>query len=192
MVSEEQSPVEQNPATVETTPGDTAQAPAAAGADELQQLREQLDEAREQSLRAAAEAQNVRRRAEKDVESARKFAVERFASDLLPVVDNLERALAAASSDAEALQPVLEGIELTYRSFLDALRRHQVEQVDPVGAPFDPQFHEAMSMLESAEAAPNTVLHVMQKGYTLNGRLLRAAMVTVAKGGAAARVDETA
>lgn len=182
---------EQLQADVAETPA--AEADVATLQAELAQAREELTEAREQSLRAAAEAQNVRRRAEKDVESARKFALERFAGELLPVVDNLERALSAIDPENDAVKPLQEGIELTHKSFLDVLKRFQIEQVDPAGEPFDPQRHEAMSMIENPNVEPNTVLHVVQKGYTLNERLLRAAMVMVAKGGEAnKKVDETA
>lgn len=148
---------------------------------ELEAARQDAAEAKDQALRAVAEAQNARRRAEKDVEQARKFALERFAGELLVIVDNLERALDAADSEQEAVKPVLEGIQLTHRSFLDTLAKHKIEQVDPRGEPFDPQFHEAMAMVPNPEVEPNTVIDVMQKGYTLNGRLLRAAMVVVAK-----------
>lgn len=159
--------------------------------DELAQLRDKLAEAEDRALRIAAEAQNQRRRAEKDVESAHKFALEKFAGSLLSVADNLERALASADPGNEAVKPFLEGVELTYKGFLDVLDKFQIEQIDPLGAPFDPQFHEAVSMVDNPNVEPNTVLHVMAKGYTLNGRLLRAAMVVVA-GGAAKRVDTSA
>ena len=92
---------------------------------------------------------------------------------------------------SSALEPLLEGVELTHKTLLDALKRFQVEQIDPLGAPFDPQFHEAVSMVDNPAAEPNSVLHVMQKGFTLSGRLLRAAIVMVAKGGAK-KIDETA
>lgn len=158
---------------------------------EVEQLQQQLAEAKEQVLRAAAEAQNARRRAEREVENAHKYALEKFAAALLPVADNLERALENTDVTADAVKPLAEGVELTYRSFLDVLARFQVEQVNPLGEPFDPQFHEAVSAVPSPDAEPNTVLHVMQKGYTLSGRLLRAAMVVVAKG-AGKKIDETA
>ena len=121
------------------------------------------------------------RRAEQDIEKARKFALERFCGELLPVVDNLERALEATVGDQEILKPIAEGVELTLKSFRDALKKFNVEMVDPEGEPFDPQFHQAMSMVENAEVEPNTVIAVMQKGYTLNGRLVRPAMVMVSK-----------
>src|SRR5690606_214388 len=158
---------------------------------EIEQLKQQLSDATDQTLRTAAEAQNIRRRAEKDVENAHKFALEKFASGLLPVADNLDRALDAADRSNEALRPLIEGVELTAKSLLDVLKRFQIEQIDPLGAPFDPQVHEAVSMADSPTAEPNSVLHVMQKGYTLNGRLLRAAMVVVAKG-SAKKIDENA
>ena len=149
---------------------------------QLEEAQQQLADAKDQAVRAVAESQNVRRRAEKEVENARKFALERFAGEMLGVVDNLERAMDAIDRENEEVKPLLEGIELTHKSLIDALGRHQVSQIDPVGEPFDPQFHEAMSMVPSPDAEPNTVLAVMQKGYTLNGRLLRAAMVVVAQG----------
>ena len=151
--------------------------------DELSQLQEDLLAARDAALRAQADAQNVKRRAEQDVEKARKFALERFASDLLPVVDNLERALEAASGDDEAIKPIAEGVELTLKSFIDVLGKNKVDVVDPQGEPFDPNLHQAITMIENKEVEPNTVTAVMQKGYSLNGRLIRPAMVMVSKGG---------
>ena len=147
------------------------------------QLQEDVAAAREMALRAQADAQNVKRRAEQDVEKARKFALEQFARDLLPVVDNLERALEAASGDDEAVKPIAEGVELTLKSFLDAMKKFNIEVVDPQGEPFDPNLHQAMSMVENNEVEPNSVVAVMQKGYTLNGRLVRPAMVMVSKNG---------
>ena len=151
--------------------------------EELSQLQEDLLAARDAALRAQADAQNVKRRAEQDVEKARKFALERFASDLLPVVDNLERALEAASGDDEAIKPIAEGVELTLKSFIDVLGKNKVDVVDPQGEPFDPNLHQAITMIENKEVEPNTVTAVMQKGYSLNGRLIRPAMVMVSKGG---------
>ena len=116
------------------------------------------------------------------MEKARKFALERFAGELLPVVDNLERALEAAAGDEEILKPISEGVQLTLKSFLDVLGKHHIEMVDPQGEPFDPNLPQAMSMVENNEVEPNTVIAVMQKGYTLNGRLIRPAMVMVSKG----------
>ena len=149
----------------------------------LAQLHEDVADARDAALRAQADAQNVTRRAEQDVEKARKYALERFCSELLPVVDNLERALEATVGDDEIVKPIAEGVELTLKSFQDALKKFNIEAVDPQGEPFDPQLHQAMSMVENGEVEPNTVIAVMQKGYTLNGRLVRPAMVMVSKSG---------
>ncbi|BFM08661.1 nucleotide exchange factor GrpE [Halioxenophilus aromaticivorans] len=150
-------------------------------AAQVADLESQLQEAKEQALRAAAEAQNVRRRAEQDVEKAHKFALEKFAGDMLPVADNLERAVASFEGADDNAKPMLEGVELTLKTLLDALARHKLEAVDPEGQPFDPQLHQAMSMVENPDVEPNTVLNVFQKGYTLNGRLVRPAMVVVSK-----------
>lgn len=147
---------------------------------QIEQLEAQLQAARDAELRAQADAVNVQRRAQTEVEKARKFALERFVGELLPVVDNLERAL-AAGGDSEAAKPIIEGVELTLKSFVDALQKHGVEAVDPTGEPFDPQTAQAMTMVENPDVEPNTVTAVMQKGYTLNGRLLRPAMVIVSK-----------
>lgn len=144
-------------------------------------LQEDLGAAKDAVLRAQADAQNVMRRAEQDVEKARKFALERFCSELLPVVDNLERALESAAGDHEIVKPIAEGVQLTLKSFQDALKKFNIEAVDPAGEPFDPQLHQAMSLVENADVEPNTVIAVMQKGYTLNGRLVRPAMVMVSK-----------
>ena len=149
--------------------------------DALGKLKGDLETAMQDVLYARAETQNVRRRLEKDVQDARNYAATNFARDVLSVADNLDRALAAADTEDEALKPILEGVELTRKSLLDALARHNVEQIDPTGQPFDPEFHEAMAMVPNPSAEPNSVIDVMQKGYTLNGRLLRAAMVVVAK-----------
>lgn len=149
--------------------------------DMVATLQEDVAAARDAALRAQADAQNVKRRAEQDVEKARKFALESFSKELLPVVDNLERALESASGDEEVVKPIAEGVELTLKSFLDALTKFNVAVVDPVGEPFDPNLHQAMSMIENPDAEPNTVLTVLQKGYTLNGRLVRPAMVMVSK-----------
>lgn len=146
----------------------------------LAELQEQLEQAKDQSLRAHADAQNARRRAEKDVENAHKFALEKFSKELLPVVDSLERALETFAQH-DVADAVKEGVEMTLNMFISTLNKFNVEQIDPVGTPFDPQFHEAMSMVPNPDVEPNTVIAVMQKGYMLNGRLVRPAMVMVAK-----------
>lgn len=146
----------------------------------IEKLESDLQAARDAELRAQADAVNVQRRAQTEVEKARKFALERFLGELLPVVDNLERAL-AAGGDSDAAKPIIEGVELTLKSFTDALGKNGVEAIDPTGEPFDPQTAQAITMVENPDVEPNTVTAVMQKGYTLNGRLLRPAMVIVSK-----------
>ncbi|PWC20422.1 nucleotide exchange factor GrpE [Brenneria roseae subsp. roseae] len=145
------------------------------------QLSELQQRERDSVLRARAEADNIRRRAEIDVEKAHKFAVEKFASEMLPVIDNLERALDMADKSNDALASMIEGVELTLKSLLDAVHKFGIEVVSEVNVPFNPEVHQAMTMLESADHQPNYVMMVMQKGYTLNGRLLRPAMVAVSK-----------
>jgi molecular chaperone GrpE len=125
--------------------------------------------------------QNVRRRAERDVENAHKYALDKFTADLLPVVDNLERALGTINADDETQKAVATGVELTLKSFLDVLARFNIEVVDPAGQPFDADLHQAVSMVPNPNSEPNTVIDVFQKGYTLNGRLVRPAMVVVSK-----------
>lgn len=149
--------------------------------DELAKAQSQLAEQHELMLRIKAEAENARRRASQDVEKAHKFALEKFAGDLLPVVDNLERALSFIDRADEAFKGIIEGVELTTKSFLDTVAKYGVNQIDPVGQPFNPELHQAMSIQPSADVPPNTVTFVMQKGYELNGRLLRPAMVGVSK-----------
>ncbi|MDR0217964.1 MAG: nucleotide exchange factor GrpE [Enterobacteriaceae bacterium] len=149
------------------------------------ELEEELKQAqsreRDAILRARAEVDNIRRRAELDVEKAHKFALERFANELLPVIDNLERALESMDSTNETLAPIIEGIELTLKSFIGAVGKFGVEVVGDTNVPFNPDVHQAMTMMESDQHEPNHVMWVMQKGYTLNGRLLRPAMVAVSK-----------
>ncbi|WP_263264467.1 nucleotide exchange factor GrpE [Pseudomonas sp. RIT-PI-S] len=180
-MAEEKTLDEQNP--------DATPAPEATGDDlaaQVQALEEQLAAAKDQSLRVAADLQNIRRRAEQDVEKAHKFALEKFTNDLLPIVDSLERGLELSSSDDEAMRPMREGMQLTLKMFADTLKRYGAEPVDPHGEPFNAEHHQAMAMQESNEVEPNTVLKVFQKGYQLNGRLLRPAMVVVSKPAAAA------
>ncbi len=136
---------------------------------------------RDAQVRAQAEIENIRRRTEIDIEKAHKFALEKFANELLPVIDSLERALEVANKDNPELASMVEGIELTLKSLLDAVRKFGVEVVGDTHVPFNPDVHQAMSMIESADVAPNHVIMVMQRGYTLNGRLLRPAMVAVSK-----------
>lgn len=161
----------------------------------ITELEEQLAAAQDQALRAVADAQNARRRSEQEVAKAHKFALERFANDLLAVVDSLERGLELSSDEDPAIKPMRDGMELTLKLFSDTLARHQVVAVDPHGEPFNPELHQAMSMEERDNVEPNTVIKVFQKGYTLNERLLRPAMVVVSKAPAGATggtIDEQA
>ena len=143
-------------------------------------LEAELEAAKDAALRAQADAMNVQRRADQEIEKARKFALERFCGDLLSVVDNLERAL-ESSGDEQGTAALAEGVELTRKGFMDVLAKYGVETVDPQGEPFDPETAQAMSMVEQPDVEPNSVVAVMQKGYLLNGRLLRPAMVMVSK-----------
>ncbi|MBT4214235.1 MAG: nucleotide exchange factor GrpE, partial [Porticoccaceae bacterium] len=148
--------------------------------DELsgtEELEEQVSKANDQVLRVQAEMQNVRRRAERDVENAHKYALEKFTADLLPVVDNLERAISTIDASDEGQKAVATGLELTLKTFVDVLDRFKIEAVDPAGQPFDADLHQAVSMVPNPDLEPNTVMDVFQKGYTLNGRLVRPAMV---------------
>ncbi|MGG6419488.1 nucleotide exchange factor GrpE [Vibrio cholerae] len=142
---------------------------------------ERLKEQQDSVLRARAEVENMRRRSEQEVDKARKFALSRFAEELLPVIDNLERAIQAADGEVEAIKPLLEGVELTHKTFVDTIAKFGLKEINPHGEAFNPEFHQAMSIQESAEHEPNTVMFVMQKGYELNGRVLRPAMVMVSK-----------
>ena len=148
-------------------------------AAQVEELEQSLAEAKDQALRAAAEAQNVRRRAEQEAEKARKFALEKFVKELLPVVDSLEKALESMQDDASEVHR--EGVSMTLKMQLDVLSKFGVESIEPQGEPFDPQVHEAMAMVPNPELDPNTVMEVMQKGYLLNGRLVRPAMVVVSQ-----------
>lgn len=144
-------------------------------------LEEEIGQLKDQMLRVQAEAANTRRRAEIDVQNAHKFGQEKLIKDLLLVADNLERGLSAIDTDDEAMKAIVEGIELTHKSLIDTLKKHQCEAINPVGEPFDPQNHQAMAMVPNPDVEPNTVIDVMQKGYVLHGRVIRPAMVVVAK-----------
>lgn len=146
--------------------------------DELAKALEEVAQYKEAALRSQADAQNVRRRAEQDVEKAHKFGVEKFAKSIVNVADNLERALTSAPATGES-DPVREGVELTLKDLIETLARFEVKVVDPHGEPFNPELHQAITMVPNPELEPNTVMDVVQKGYTLHGRLLRPAMVVV-------------
>lgn len=164
--------------------------------ESIESLKSKLVEAeaavKDAAIRAQAEIQNIRRRTERDVASAHKFGQEKLIKDMLAVVDSLERGMQMIDEQNEdgadpdkKLKSIKEGSELTLKMFVDALAKHGVVQLDPVGEPFNPEFHEAMSMVENPDAEPNSVMAVMQKGYTLNERSIRAAMVILAKAPAA-------
>ena len=162
---------------------------------ELQQLVERLEaenaDLQDKQLRALAEAQNVRRRAQQDVEKERKFGIERFARDVLSVADNLGRALSALPTDLEELDPALRnvvvGVQATERELQSVLERHGVTRVEALGQPFNAEFHQAMMEIDDPSVPAGTILQEMIPGYLLAGRLLRAAMVAVSKGGPVVR-----
>jgi molecular chaperone GrpE len=171
------------PAAANANPEGAATAAEGASPDErLAAAHAEIESLKDHLLRVQAEAENVRRRAHRDVENAHKFALEKFCAELLPVVDSLEKAVEIArKAEGSEAAAIAEGVELSLRMFLGVMGKAGIEQVDPVGEPFDPQRHEAMAMVPSPHAEPNSVIDVMQKGYLLNGRLVRAAMVVVSK-----------
>ena len=184
-------------------PESAAQPEQAAAPDQsarIAELEAEVAKLKDQALRALAEQENTRRRAQRDIEENSKFALSNFARDVLPVGDNLRRALEAIPAEARAADPALasfaEGVELTERELTNMLERYGIKRIDPVGQPFDHNLHQAMMQVDSATHAPGTVVQCFQPGYTIHGRLLRPAMVTVAKGSAAgtagAKVDTTA
>ncbi len=167
------------PGRRETAP-DASQGSVEDLAARLGEAQQQVDRYRDQALRAQAEAENTRRRTAREVENAHKYALERFTADLLPVLDSLEKAVEVASG-SDGAESIAQGVELSLKLFLSVLEKHGVQRLDPTGEPFDPQLHEAMTMVPSHHAEPNSVLEVMQRGYLLNGRLVRAAKVVVAR-----------
>ncbi len=144
----------------------------------LSEYENKLGEMRDVLLRERAEIENQRRRLQRDLEQARKFANERLLGDLLPVCDNLERGLAVENADVAALR---EGMDLTLKALLKVAEGNGLKPIDPIGQPFNPELHQAMTMVAAPGRAPNTVVAVMQKGYALNDRLLRPALVAIAK-----------
>lgn len=164
---------------------------------ELEAANAEVEKFRDVALRAEAEMENVRRRATRDVENAHKFGQEKLIQNLLPVVDSLEKAIESAEqagADEGANKAILEGVGLCLKMQLDVLGKEGLAAVDPAGEPFNPNLHQAMSMVENPDVEPNSVVAVIQKGYTLNDRLVRPAMVMVSKAPAADSgntVDET-
>ena len=156
----------------------------------MAELKAKADDHWDRYLRAAAETENVRKRASRDVEHARKFALEGFGTDMLVVKDSLELGLEAAES-ADAAS-IAEGNKATLKLLTTAFDRFGITEIDPMGEPFDPEQHEAINMQPSADAEPGSVLSVVQKGYSLNGRLLRPAMVVVASAPTVESSDDSA
>ncbi len=180
MVQEEEARREDEPAEVAQDAAVTDEASETAEA--LEAARAEAEAQRELALRAAAELENVRRRAERDVENAHRYGVERFARELLAVKDSMEMGLQSAAEGGEGAAGVAEGFAATLKLLTQCFEKHGIAEVDPVGQPFDPELHEAMAMQPSDEAAANTVLMVVQKGYRLHERLLRPARVIVSRG----------
>ena len=146
--------------------------------EQLKKAEEKAEESWETLLRTKAEMENLRKRTQKDLENAHKYGIERFVSELLPIIDSMELGLAAEEVSVESLR---EGMELTLNMASQVLEKFNIAVIDPIEEKFDPEFHQAMSMQPSDEVEPNTVIAVMQKGYTLNDRLVRPAMVMVSK-----------
>lgn len=174
---------------------DESEEPAGAGVEEqtddevndIETLMQRMDEQKrvalenqDRMLRAQAELDNMRKRTARDIENAHKYALERFITNLLPVLDSMEMGI-SASTNAEGIDSVIEGMNLTYQMFTSTLEKFGVKVIDPQGEKFNPEQHEAVSMQEAEDCEAGTVITVMQKGYELNGRLVRPAMVVVAK-----------
>ena len=166
-------------------PADNSRDPAT---DDEEPLERQLEKAQQtvkdywdQIMRLRAEIENNRKRAERDIENAHKYATRSLLENLLPIIDSMEMGQAAAEAENATLESIREGSALTMNMFVQVLEKHGLEQIDPLGEKFDPEKHQAISMIETADAEPNTVVEVMQKGFLLNDRLVRPAMVVVAK-----------
>ena len=151
--------------------------------EELQALlaaaQHTVSQEQENALRAKAEMENLRRRTGRDIENAHRFGIERLVNELLPVIDSLELGLHASDQEGATVHALREGAELTLKMFLTALEKYDLQVVNPIDTAFDPEFHQAMSMQKSEDKAIGTILQVVQKGYTLSGRLVRPAMVIV-------------
>jgi len=154
---------------------------ADAMSSELAALQKKADEHYDQLVRAHAEIENLKRRHTQELEKAHKYALDKFVGELLTIWDSLELGLQAAQNDEADVASLREGTELTVKMFGDVMEKFNVERINPEGESFNPEFHQAMSMVPNAEMAPNTVMAVMQKGVSLNGRLIRPAMVVVSQ-----------
>jgi molecular chaperone GrpE len=151
--------------------------------EELEKVHAELEKQKDLTLRAEAELQNVLKRTAREVENAHKYGLERFIQNLLPVVDSLEKAAEASAPDqSESSDTAIEGINLCCKLLLDVLEKEGIKAIDPLGEPFDPSQHQAMSMVENPDMEPNSIAAVVQKGWKLNERLIRPAMVMVVKG----------
>ncbi|MEN8128816.1 MAG: nucleotide exchange factor GrpE [Pseudomonadota bacterium] len=153
----------------------------------IEELQQELEEAQskaeanwEKLLRVQAELENQRKRSQRELENAHKYAIERFVTELLPVKDSLELGI-GHTPDQSTAEKLHEGMELTLKMLVQLMEKFNIEEINPEGKPFDPELHQAMTLQENADLATNTVITVMQKGYTLNGRLVRPAMVIVSK-----------
>jgi len=195
----EESGHREGQARAETEPGGGAEQGETESVEGLELLledaRNKADEHWNELLRARAELENIGRRAQRDLENAHKYALEKFTQELLPVADSLELAIAASSGDGEEIAKLREGVELTLKMLKTAMGKFGITEVNPEGEKFNPEFHQAMSMQEAADREPDTVIAVFQKGYLLNERLIRPAMVIVSKRPQAAEgkiIDEKA
>jgi len=162
----------------------------------LEELQKQLKQAQkkaeqnwDKAVRSQAEMENLKRRTQKDLENAHKYGLEKFAKELLSVIDSLEFGIQASTSDLPEVVALREGSELTIKQFENVFAKFNIEALEPIGQTFNPELHQAMTMQPSADVEPNTVINVLQKGYILNGRLIRPAMVVVSQ--AAKPVDDS-
>jgi molecular chaperone GrpE len=175
MTASPESPVDETAAAADAQPD------LAALTAQIEDLRAQAQSAKEAQLRALAELDNVRKRAEREIDQSRKFGAEKLLNELLGISDSVDLGIQAASAPDVQVKTIVEGLELTRRQLVAVLEKQGVSQVDPKGQLFNPDFHEAVSMVPSSDVPPNHVLNVMQKGYKLHERLLRPAMVIVAR-----------
>ena len=148
---------------------------------QLQQAQATIQEYWDQIMRQRAEMENNRKRAERDIENAHKYALKNFVENLLPVIDSMEMGQAAAVADNASLASIREGLDLTMNMFVQVLQRSGLEQINPLGEKFDPERHQAISMIDVEGAESNSIVEVMQSGFLLNERLIRPAMVVVAR-----------
>jgi len=173
----------------ESEPDSKDEPGAETGAEDTEEsIEQQLDRAQatikdywDQIMRLKAEIKNNQKRNAKDIENAHKYVLRNFAESLLPIVDSMEMGQKVAETDNASLKTIVEGAQLTMDMFIQVLEKHGLQQIDPVGEKFDPEQHQAISMIEAEDAESNTVVSVMQKGFILNDRLVRPAMVVVAK-----------